>query len=242
MNPINGPNPNSLPPPPPPHSNFMSNAPAHRLPAPWSDSSSSSLDSGSSINWQIIVIMLLSLLLVASVTGIDVVHFIQNIINPIINIVSVLFRTILRMIGYTTGAALSVTGHIGEAAGQGVEIVGQKLEETGKEITAVSEQSEQNHQQHSPVQQQQQTYPPDITYPQSQRKSGIDGKLNPGMTFNNQNPMASSSGQGGKKGGGNWCLAGTFQGKRGCALVENDGQCMSGQLFPNQSACMAPEY
>jgi hypothetical protein len=37
-----------------------------------------------------------------------------------------------------------------------------------------------------------------------------------------------------------WCLAGEFQGKRGCAEVASADMCISGHLFPSQQVCLNP--
>lgn len=36
----------------------------------------------------------------------------------------------------------------------------------------------------------------------------------------------------------NWCLAGEYEGKRGCAPISSSDRCMSGQIFPSQEACL----
>jgi len=47
-----------------------------------------------------------------------------------------------------------------------------------------------------------------------------------------QNPITASK--------NSWCLVGEYQSKRGCISVNDDSKCMSGQIFPDQQACLNP--
>jgi len=38
----------------------------------------------------------------------------------------------------------------------------------------------------------------------------------------------------------NWCYVGDFNGTRGCVEFNGTNTCASGQVFPNQAACLAP--
>lgn len=38
----------------------------------------------------------------------------------------------------------------------------------------------------------------------------------------------------------NWCLVGEYQGRRGCIEISEHDKCLSGQVFPDQKACLNP--
>jgi hypothetical protein len=45
---------------------------------------------------------------------------------------------------------------------------------------------------------------------------------------------------GSQKAKAGWCYVGDYAGSRGCVAMEAHGKCMSGQVFPSQTACLYP--
>lgn len=45
---------------------------------------------------------------------------------------------------------------------------------------------------------------------------------------------------GSQKAKAGWCYIGDYAGSRGCVAIEEHNKCMSGQVFPSQSACLYP--
>jgi hypothetical protein len=211
---------------------------------------SSSSNTNSEFDWKLAFIGLLCVLLVLSVIGVNISDMVQRFTTFTIKGVSALITAMLRLVGYTTGTVLDIAGQGVEVAGQGVEFAGKELSDVGESVLDVAtpdkdssekDSSEKN----SPSSSQEpENVPRDITYPQSMRKPdpALHDSNPPAYQWKGGaiNPLASPAYQGDRK-GQQWCLAGTFQGKRGCAAVDNPGQCMSGQLFPSQHACLAPE-
>ena len=39
-----------------------------------------------------------------------------------------------------------------------------------------------------------------------------------------------------------WCFVGVHEGKRGCAEVDKNDNCLSGQLYPDRTSCINPNY
>lgn len=206
----------------------------------------------SEFDWKMAFIGLLGTLLLLSILGLNISEFVRITWGYLIEVTSGIITALLRLFGYTAGTVIEITGKGVEIAGQGVEIAGQGVEFAGQELGDVGEAvvdvaTPDKETKREREQEQERERERDITYPQSMRKSDpsipqeqSSARQNSSWKGASENPLASPAYQGDKK-GQQWCFAGTFQGKRGCAAVDSPSQCMSGQLFPSQHACLAPE-
>ena len=228
-------------------------APAYVPPTTNEQTTYASGFSDSEFDWKMAFIGLLGTLLLLSILGLNLSEFVRVTWGYLVEVSSGLITAVLRLFGYTAGTVIEIAGKgveiAGkgvEIAGQGVEIAGQGVEFAGQELGDVGEAVVDVATPDKETKREQERER-DITYPQSMRKSDPSRPQEQSSASQNSswkgasgNPLASPSYQGDKK-GQQWCFAGTFQGKRGCAAVDAPSQCMSGQLFPSQHACLAPE-
>jgi hypothetical protein len=206
--------------------------------------------SDSEFDWKMAFIGLLGTLLLLSILGLNISEFVRITWGYFFEVASSIITAVMRLFGYTAGTVIEIAGKGVEVAGkgvgiagQGVELVGQELGDVGEAVVDVATPDTES-QKREQEQEQEQEQERDITYPQSMRKSDPSRQPEQQQQTSwkgaSENPLASPAYQGDRK-GQQWCFAGTFQGKRGCAAVDTPSQCMSGQLFPSQHACLAPE-
>ena len=170
---------------------------------------------------QNIIIIVLSLLLILSFLGINVLFIFGNIIQTVISIFGPLVAQILGIFGYTTGTLINKTADIaGNTAKTGIDIAEGTVHSVGNILRDAS-QGNVN----------------------MQSKTTLDNVLNnSGMPLANpspdssenpiQNPIATNK--------AGWCLVGEYQGRRGCIEVAEQDKCLSGQVYPTQKMCLNP--
>lgn len=186
-------------------------------------------------SWKNIIIIVLLVLLTASTLGINLLVLINNGIT----IMGGLFITIGHYIteflnyfavyfGYASGTVINTTAdvsagvvkNVADVSSDVLHSVGDTLIKVGKEQEKAAEQNPQNL---------------DISI----NKSGAAGPSRTTITQPTPDTTASPIQKPIGSGKQNWCLAGEFEGKRGCILVENVNKCVSGQIFPTQQSCLA---
>jgi hypothetical protein len=219
------------------------------VPAPtYAPTTYASSFSDSEFDWKMAFIGLLGTLLLLSILGLNISEFVKNTWGYFVEVASGIITAVMRLFGYTAGTVIEIAGKGVEVAGkgvgiagQGVEFVGQELGDVGEAVVEVATPDTEPQNREKEAERER-----DITYPESMRKSDPSRQQLPqpeqqtSWKGASENPLASPAYQGDRK-GQQWCFAGTFQGKRGCAAVDAPSQCMSGQLFPSQHACLAPE-
>lgn len=192
-------------------------------------------------NWKNTIIIILIVLLIASTLGINLLVFINNGITMLGELFITIGHYITQFLnylavyfGYASGTVINTTADISTGLVKNVadvstgvvknaadissgvlHSVGDTLLKVGQEQKAAAE--------------------PPTNLDSSINKSGSTGsppiQPNPDTTASSiQNPIGS-----GKQ---KWCLAGEYEGKRGCVLVEDSHKCVSGQIFPTQQTCM----
>jgi len=193
-------------------------------------SASPKLDTGNggiTVNKNLLIVLLV-FLLIFSLLGINILHFLGNLLQmlgnffqSIVNIFKPLIVQILSLFGYTAGAVINTTADVVSlTAKTGIDIASGSVQSVGNILKDSSR---------------------DALDPVS--KSHFDKALNisnikAGMpdtdasTSNIQTSIAS--------GKTHWCLAGDYQGRRGCVEIDKDTKCMSGQIFPSQHKCLNP--
>jgi len=178
----------------------------------------------SSFDTKTLLIIILSVILFFSLLGINVFIIIGNFINTLVAIFGPVILNILSLFGYTTGGVLGKTaGVVGDTTQTGIEVAEGTVQSVGDILKDVSR-----------------------PYMNPDAASRLDSILDTspnawkwyrsGATAipdNTGSPIQSTHKNG-------WCLVGEYNGTRGCVAVGDQDKCMSGQLFPDQAACLNP--
>jgi len=186
--------------------------------------SSSSSSIFSSFDTKTLLIIILAIILFFSLLGINVFIIIGNLINTLVAIFGPLILNILSLFGYTTGGVLGKTaGVVGDTTQTGIEVAEGTVQSFGDVLKDISR-LYMNPDAASRLDAILDTSPNKWKWYQSGATAGPD---------NTGSPIQSTH-----KGG--WCLVGEYNGTRGCVAVGDQDKCMSGQLFPDQAACLNP--
>lgn len=161
------------------------------------------------------IIMVLTVLLVFSFLGINILSVFGNILQYFVQITKHLVVYILSFFGYTAGAILTTTADVvGDTVITGVDIAQESVKSAGELLKNTSRTSSPN----------------------------LDQAINQGDYVVNEpepaktsNPVISTGGT--KK---SWCLVGEHMEKRGCIEIDQYDKCMSGQVYPSQKMCLNP--
>lgn len=244
MNPIDdltNPAPTFTPPPEPAAPEPTNSASAQAQPgssaptSPWLSSSSVPpsiattmvLRESGGMDWQMFALGGVVAIVVLALIGVDLTGLIQTGAEWIQEAT----RRVLLLFGVVVGQGTEVAGKGIQASAQGAEEAGQEVSEAGQEVKEKSL-AELGGESTTSADARER----DVTYPGSMRGNEPGGlRRSAPVDSSGPRPAYISS----TKGGPQWCLAGTFQGKRGCAPVDAPSQCMSASLFPSQAACMS---
>jgi len=158
-----------------------------------------------------ILIGVLTVLLVFSFLGVNLLVVFGNLLQNIINFAKPLVLYILSFFGYTAGSVLTTTADIvGDTVITGVDIAQESVKSAGQVLKNVSA--------------------PSLDRTINQR----DYVVNEPEPAPTSNPVIAGHS---KKG---WCLVGEHMAKRGCIEVGDYDKCMSGQVYPSQKMCLNP--
>jgi hypothetical protein len=179
------------------------------------------------------VIVVLTVLLVLSFLGINLLASMGNLLQTISNVFGPLFTQILSVFGYTAGTVIDKsTDVVTDVAKSGIDLAGDTIQSAAELLKAAS----RGHVAADAVNQLDNSF----KYGNS---SNLDNAINNSKPGLNQ-PVPDASVDPIQKpitaGKVNWCLVGEYQGKRGCIEVNDDSKCMSGQVFPSQNMCLNP--
>ena len=179
------------------------------------------------------VIVVLTVLLVLSFLGINLLASIGNLLQTISNVFGPLFTQILSVFGYTAGTVIDKsTDVVTDVAKSGIDLAGDTIQSAAELLKAAS----RGNVAADAVNQLDNSF----KYGNS---SNLDNAINNSKPGLNQ-PVPDASVDPIQKpitaGKVNWCLVGEYQGKRGCIEVDDDSKCMSGQVFPSQNMCLNP--
>ena len=180
-----------------------------------------------------LVIVILTVLLVLSFLGINMLTSLGNLLQVISNIFGPLIAQILSVFGYTAGAVIDTsTDIVTDVAKSGIDLAGDTIQSAAGLLKDAS----RGHVATDAVNQLDNSF----KYGKSSKLDSVINNSKPGM---NQ-PVPDASVDPIQKpitaGKVNWCLVGEYQGKRGCIEVDDDSKCMSGQVFPTQNMCLNP--
>ena len=179
------------------------------------------------------VIGILTVLLVLSFLGINLLASVGNMLQTISNVFGPLFTQILSVFGYTAGTVIDKsTDVVTDVAKSGIDLAGDTIQSAAELLKAAS----RGHVAADAVNQLDNSF----KYGNSSKLDSAINNSKPGMNH----PVPDASVDPIQKpitsGKVNWCLVGEYQGKRGCIEVDDDSKCMSGQVFPSQNMCLNP--
>jgi hypothetical protein len=168
-----------------------------------------------------LIIVMLTILLILSFVGINLLDITSNIIKAFVAIFGPLVKTFMAAIGYTTGTVINKTADIvSDTAKSGIDIAEGTVQDLGNLMISASSGGVN-----------------------AETKKHLNSVINtskhpladpdPDSTENPiQNPIASKK--------GSWCLVGEYKNKRGCLEVTSASKCMSEQIFPTKKMCLNP--
>ncbi len=174
-----------------------------------------------------LIISILVFLLILSFLGINLLGFIGNLIESIVEVFGPLVKQILSVFGYTAGTIIDKTADVAtDVATAGVEVAGGSVQSLGHLLKDASKDGISTEAKVSL------SNPFNI----NMNKSGIvNNEPEPDKSENpTQKPLVSN-----KTG---WCLVGEYEGKRGCIEVSSTDKCLSGQVFPEEKLCLNPTF
>jgi hypothetical protein len=179
------------------------------------------------------VIVMLTVLLVLSFLGINLLASMGNLLQTISNVFGPLFTQILSVFGYTAGTVIDKsTDVVTDVAKSGIDLAGDTIQSAAELLKDAS----RGNVAVDAVNQLDNSF-------KYGKSSSLDSAINNSKPGMNQ-PVPDASVDPIQKpitaGKVNWCLVGEYQGKRGCIEVDDDSKCMSGQVFPTQNMCLNP--
>lgn len=167
---------------------------------------------------QNIIIVILSILLIFSFLGINILDILSNIIKLIIKIFSPLVTELLSILGYTSGSIINKTADVAADVGKGAIDIGEgAVQGVGDLLIKASRKGVDNE-----------------AANQLDSVLSIDDKNANNLVDDPEDPIQKpiSSSKAG------WCLVGEFDNRRSCIQVNEYDKCMSGQIFPNREQCL----
>jgi hypothetical protein len=171
------------------------------------------------------IIIILSVLLILSFLGINILDIVSNIIKAVIAILGPPIGQLLAIFGYTSGTLINKGADVvSDTAKVGIDIAEGTIQNIGNLLISASSGK----------------VPTELT-----SINPLDIKLTQDKTLSTpkqpsedtaENPIqkpisASKSG---------WCLIGEYENRRGCIEVGEQDKCLSGQIFPSQKMCLNP--
>lgn len=178
------------------------------------------------------IIIILSVLLILSFLGINILDIVSNIIKAIIAILGPIVGQLLAVFGYTSGTLINKGADVvSDTAKVGIDIAEGTIQNIGNILISASSGSVPTNYGNVPTNLTQ-INPLDIKLNQDKpilkpTQPSEDTAENP-----IQKPISAS-----KSG---WCLIGEYENRRGCIEVGEQDKCLSGQIFPNQKMCLNP--
>jgi len=167
------------------------------------------------------LIVILIILLVLSFLGINLIIVGGNIFEYIVTVLKPLVTQIFSVFAQTTGSVINTTTDlVTDTAKTGIDIAGGTLHDVGNLLknssqpVSIGAMKLDNSINNAPV---------------KAKEPKPDSSANP-----IQNPITSAKTQ--------WCLVGEYQGRRGCIEISEHDKCLSGQVFPDQKACLNPTH
>jgi hypothetical protein len=168
------------------------------------------------------VIVFLTILLIFSFLGINIIKNIGDLLQHILNTILYFIRPLLSDVTFITGSAIDSTGDlVADASKTGIDIAEGTVHSIGDLLKGSNTSN--------------------IEFKSMQ----LDNSINKSTIYNKepkhdnasnpiQNPITSKK--------SSWCLVGEYQGRRGCIEISEHDKCLSGQVFPEQKMCLNPTF
>ena len=181
-----------------------------------------------------VLIVILTILLIFSFLGINLLVDLGNFLQSIIIILTPLLTQILSVFGYTAGTILDKTEDVATSVAKtGIDIAGGTVQSVADllkkgsidnvNMSAVQELDKSLNTRFDSSLNEKKTKQPEYKYNEPKPDTS---------TAPIQKPITSDKSV--------WCLVGEYQGKRGCVEVDDANKCLSGQVFPNKQMCLHP--
>lgn len=161
------------------------------------------------------LIIVLVALLVLSLLGINLLTIADNFIKFLARLLSPLISQLF----YTTGEVIhKSTDVVTDTTKTGIDIAGGTFHDVGDLFKKAGEGGND--------------FKLDTSIHTSNKKK------NEPSPDNTENPIQKPI----SAGKTHWCLVGEYQGRRGCIEIGEHDKCLSGQVFPDQKACLNPTH
>ena len=161
------------------------------------------------------IILTLSILLILTFLGINLLDILSNIIKYIANILSPLVSRFLSLIGYTTGTVLNTSADVvSDTSKLAIDIAEGSIQDIGNLLIKASKQGGNTSQLNKSL-----SMPVQTDVPKQ------DIAENP-----IQKPISAVK--------QNWCLVGEFDNQRKCVQMNQYEKCMSGKIFESEQSCV----
>jgi hypothetical protein len=165
------------------------------------------------------IIVFLTLLLILSFLGINIIKNIGDLLQHIVNTFMFFIKPLISDVTFITGSAIDTSGDlVADASKTGIDIANGTVDSVGKLLIKAS-----GHE----------LAGKDIDQTINRSTIKLPPTPKPDATTNPiQNPISTNK--------TNWCLIDEYEGKRNCVEIGEDQKCMSGQIFPEQKMCLNP--
>lgn len=187
-----------------------------------------------------VIIIVLLVVVVLAFVGVNLLTFSGNLLEDAGEIFGPVIKNFLSMVGLSTGELIKRTSDVAaEGANLGVDIAKGASHSIGDLLINASK-GGMDEAQRKNLQQTlnmprcaKESSPPPPSPPSSANPSSANKSAEPEPTPTTDPIVAQNLKS-------NWCYVGDFNGTRGCVEFNGTNACASGQVFPNQAACLAP--
>jgi len=202
---------------------------------------SNSMNNGGPFSSKNTVVIVILVLVILALIGVNLLSATGNAIDTLNDMLSPTIKRVASMFGYSAGELINnTTDAAAEVAKTGVDIakgtghsIGNLLKDGSKGGMDERERRDLEQALKSPRCHSESNQCDDIRRELENRK-----KEEPEPVKTSDSTVAPIASQKPKAG---WCYIGDYAGTRGCVEMGEHHKCMSGQIFPNQSACLKPE-
>jgi hypothetical protein len=173
------------------------------------------------------IIIILAILVILSLIGVNLLYMFGNIIDWFTDTFGPIIKNVLAMMGFSTGVLINNTADVAaDAANLGVDIAKGTTQSIG-DLLINSSQGGVSDEEKKRLEQA-------LTSP----KCATNKTSEPAPVQSSEPTVTNIASQKPKAG---WCYVGDYIGSRGCVSMAEHNKCMSGQVFPSQSACLNPD-
>jgi hypothetical protein len=183
------------------------------------------------------IIIILLVIIIISFLGINVLSSTGNLLKNVFLLFQSFFGQIFAIFGYTAGTVIDTSADvIVDTTKTGIDIAGGTAHSIGdllKKSSAENVNANYKANVDNLLRDEEHAAQPSLKHAvNAPTQTGIKMPSEDTSESPIQNPITSSK--------QNWCLVGEYQGRRGCISIDESDQCLSGQVFPSQSACLNP--